>query len=292
MKVASFFAGIGGFDLGMERAGHKTVYQCEISPFCRKVLAHHWPDAERATDIKEVRGADLPGADIWTAGFPCQDLSVARGAAGRPGLAGARSGLFFEFARLAGECLPPVIILENVPGLLTANRGDDFAAVLRSLAGCGYALGWRVLDSRYFGVPQSRRRVYVAGCLGNPSRAAEILFEREGGGGDTEPVPGPLSGGQAADELEADGGRTWARRTGYCLTSKHARGIGRSHSTNLITTDGKVRRITPLEAERMQGFPAGWTLVDGAADAPRYRAIGNAVTVPVAQWLGERIQPG
>ncbi|MFZ8431499.1 DNA cytosine methyltransferase, partial [Staphylococcus aureus] len=80
------------------------------------MLAHHWPDVQRGIDIREVRGADLPGADIWTAGFPCQDLSVARGAAGRPGLAGARSGLFFEFARLAGECLPQLSYSKTCQG--------------------------------------------------------------------------------------------------------------------------------------------------------------------------------
>lgn len=185
----------------------------------------------------------------------------------------------------------PVIVLENVPGLLTANRGSDFAAVLQSLASCGYALGWRVLDSRYFRVPQTRRRVYVVGCFGNPSRAAEILFEREGGGGDAEAASRENVSHARAEISCVRTGRT-AKRFSYCLTPSTRSVSNRNACNPLVIEETGVRNLTPVEWEMVQGFPAGWTLVDGAADASRYRAIGNAVTVPVAQWLGERIQPG
>ncbi len=115
--------------------------------------------------------------DLIIGGFPCQDLSVA---GRRAGLAGERSGLFFEFARIVGEVRPTWFVIENVPGLLSSNKGADFDVVLNTMGQFGYGMAWRILDSRYFGVPQRRRRVYVVGCLGEPARAAAVLFEREG----------------------------------------------------------------------------------------------------------------
>ena len=147
LKVASFFAGIGGFDLGFERAGMETVYQCEIDKFCNNILNHHWPIVPKGTDITQIQDADIPVSDIWCGGFPCQDLSLAR-ARSRDGLNGKRSGLFYRFADLLSRALPSVVVLENVPGLLTANGGRDFRVVIQTLAELGYGVGWRVLNSR------------------------------------------------------------------------------------------------------------------------------------------------
>ena len=104
-SMASFFAGIGGFDLGFERAGFKSVYQCELDEYCRNILAHHWPHVKRDIDIKKVEKDDIPKAEIWCAGCPCQDVSLAR-ARPRAGLEGERSGLFYRFADLLGGSLP------------------------------------------------------------------------------------------------------------------------------------------------------------------------------------------
>ena len=156
LKVASFFAGIGGFDLGFERAGFQINFQCEIQPFCESVLKFHWPEIAVAKDIEVLAPDAIPTADVWCGGFPCQDLSVARGSNGRHGLNGARSGLFFKLAELATSKKPKVILIENVHGLLNTNNGKDFAELLFTLGNMGYAVSWRLLNSRYFGVPQSR----------------------------------------------------------------------------------------------------------------------------------------
>jgi DNA (cytosine-5)-methyltransferase 1 len=180
----SLFAGIGGFDLAMERNGVKVVATVEIDKNCNKVLARHFPSATQFTDIQQVTGKDLinagfnPGRGIITGGFPCQDLSVA---GKRAGLAGARSGLFWEIRRLVEETQTEWFILENVPGLLSSNGGKDFGIVLREMADLGYSLGWRVLDAQYFGVPQRRRRVFIVGNRsGDGEHIRQVLFEREG----------------------------------------------------------------------------------------------------------------
>jgi DNA (cytosine-5)-methyltransferase 1 len=180
----SLFAGVGGFDLAMQRQGVKVVASVEIDKNCNQVLAQHFPDATQFTDVTTVKGEDLinagfnPSKGIITGGFPCQDLSVA---GKRAGLAGERSGLFWEIARLVEETQTEYFIIENVPGLLSSNNGKDFGVVLGTMADLGYSLGWRVLDAQYFGVPQRRRRVFVVGRRSdNSSSPAEILFKSEG----------------------------------------------------------------------------------------------------------------
>jgi len=297
LKVASFFSGIGGFDLGFERAGFEIAFQCEIDPFCLQILERHWPQTVRARNIKEVEGAHVPVSDVWVGGFPCQDVSLAR-MGPRAGLRGARSGLFHDFAGLLGECLPKVFVIENVPGLLSSHRGRDFGLIVRTLANLGYSVGWRVLNSKDFGVPQSRRRIYIVGRHRDWRGAGDILFEpecREGNAkasqsdGTTtlspfkesvgDPVKGPVT-----------------QRLAYCLYACSARHTGTDWSRTYVTyPDGRVRRLIPRECEGVQGFPRDWTMpAEPAADLDRldslrYQALGNAVTVPVAAWLAERI---
>ena len=179
----SLFAGVGGFDLAMQRQGVKVVASVEIDKNCNQVLAQHFPDATQFTDVTEVKGKDLidagftPSRGIITGGFPCQDLSVA---GKRAGLAGERSGLFWEIARLVEETQTEYFIIENVPGLLSSNGGKDFGVVIGTMADLGYSLGWRVLDAQYFGVPQRRRRVFIVGRRSTDRGVAEILFKSEG----------------------------------------------------------------------------------------------------------------
>jgi len=202
VKVGSLFSGIGGIDLGLERAGMEVVWQCEIDPYRRRVLEKLWPNAVRYEDVRSI-GSDgfyhesyrlgngregqyvaprLDSVDLICGGFPCQDLSVA---GRRAGLSGSRSGLFYEFARIVGEVRPEWLLVENVPGLLSSNGGDDFRIVIDTLQGFGYGVSWRILDSRYFGVPQRRRRIYIVGSLGD-LRSAAVLFEPQSGGGDSQ----------------------------------------------------------------------------------------------------------
>ena len=180
----SLFAGVGGFDLAMERNGVKVVATVEIDKKCNEVLAKHFPTAKQFTDVQQVTGKDLldagfdPTRGIITGGFPCQDLSVA---GKRAGLAGERSGLFWEIARLVEETQTEWFILENVPGLLSSNGGKDFGIVLREMADLGYSIGWRVLDAQYFGVPQRRRRVFIVGSrTAGPERTLKVLLESKG----------------------------------------------------------------------------------------------------------------
>jgi DNA (cytosine-5)-methyltransferase 1 len=180
----SLFAGVGGFDLAMERNGVEVVANVEIDKQCQKVLAKHFPSAKQFSDITDVKGSDLiaagfePSRGIITGGFPCQDLSVA---GKRAGLVGERSGLFWEIARLIEETKTEWFILENVPGLLTSNKGKDFGVVIGTMADIGYSLAWRVLDAQHFGVPQRRRRVFIVGRrTGDGLSSAEVLFKSEG----------------------------------------------------------------------------------------------------------------
>jgi DNA (cytosine-5)-methyltransferase 1 len=189
MTGVSLFAGIGGFDLAMQRQGVRVVASVEIDKNCNKVLAQHFPNTKQFNDITEVKGSDLIGAGftpdrgIITGGFPCQDLSVA---GKRAGLAGARSGLFWEAARIVEETQSNWFIIENVPGLLTSNSGADFGVVVGTMADLGYGVAWRVLDAQYFGVPQRRRRVFIVGKRDpNSTSAGEVLFKSQGSRGRT-----------------------------------------------------------------------------------------------------------
>jgi len=179
----SLFAGVGGFDLAMQRQGVKVVASVEIDKKCNEVLAKHFPEATQFTDVTTVKGEDLinagfnPSKGIITGGFPCQDLSVA---GKRAGLAGERSGLFWEIARIVDETQTEYFVIENVLGLLSSNNGADFGVVLGTMADLGYSLGWRVLDAQYLGVPQRRRRVFIVGRRSTSEGVAEILFKSEG----------------------------------------------------------------------------------------------------------------
>lgn len=313
IRVASFFAGIGGFDLGFHRAGIRTVYQCEIDSYCSQILAHHWPSVKRDTDIKEVELSDIPEADIWTAGFPCQDVSLAR-ARERAGLKGERSGLFYPFSELLGRALPETVVLENVPGLLSSHEGRDFGIVIQTLAELGYGVAWRVLNSKHFGVPQSRQRVYIVGCRNDPRRAAEILFEPERGTGHLEKsrVPGKktlspfmeratavsrrgIDGGEAlTDGISESPDGIVVPKLSFCLSATTGRHTGTDWSRTYVAYRDRVRRLTPTECEGLQGFPTDWTLPagwtdDATTDSARYHALGNAVSVPVVEWLAQRI---
>ena len=180
MRTAvSLFAGVGGFDLALERAGVKVVASVEIDNKAQDVLRKHFPSSTIFGDITEVTGEQLfaagfnPIGGIITGGFPCQDLSVA---GKRAGLEGKRSGLFWEICRLLDETRAQTFILENVPGLLSSNNGRDMAVVVEALVERGYRIGWRVCDAQYFGVPQRRRRVFIVGCLGDSGGSPEEIL--------------------------------------------------------------------------------------------------------------------
>lgn len=182
MRVLSLFSGIGGFDLGFQRAGMTVIGMCEIDPHAQKILQRQFPDATLHTDVRNVHYAKGT-VDLICGGFPCQDLSVA---GKRRGLAGNRSGLWFEFARVIDEAEPAWVVIENVPGLFSSAGGEDLAIIIQWLADRGYGVGWRVLDAQGFGLAQRRKRVFIVGSFGTP-RGCTVLLEPEGLRRDSEP---------------------------------------------------------------------------------------------------------
>ena len=186
MKAVSLFAGVGGFDLALIQNGAEMVASVEIDKHARKILEKQFPTTTHLEDVKNVTGKQLfdlgfNSDGIIVGGFPCQDLSVA---GKRRGLAGERSGLFFEVVRLLEETKAKWFILENVPGLLSSNNGRDLGIVIGALAELGYGVAYRILDAQYFGVPQRRRRIFIVGCLGDDGRTpAQILAIGEGRAG-------------------------------------------------------------------------------------------------------------
>lgn len=226
MNHAGFFSGIGGFEEAFRRAGAKLVTMCEIEPQARRVLRRHFPGVEIINDVKEITRESFAGRaiDVFTGGFPCQDLSVA---GRRAGLDGERSGLWFEYLRIITDHKPRWVVIENVPGLLSSFSGDDppsdlpegsewetveesdFAIILRGLVELGYCVAWRILDSQFDGVAQRRERVFIVASLGTAD-CAEILFEREGGAWD--PPPSREAESRVAPTLESGSNRTGGTR--------------------------------------------------------------------------------
>jgi DNA (cytosine-5)-methyltransferase 1 len=336
MRFVSLFAGIGGFDLGLEAAGHTCVGQCEIDPHARAVLQRHWPDVPKHDDVTTLQHDTFAHPDIVTFGSPCQDLSQA---GKRSGLGGARSGLFTEAVRYIRDIqeasdgqYPKYAVWENVPGAYSSNGGRDFAAVLELLVGgtvptpaagswprAGVAFGpqgsveWRTLDSQHFGVPQRRHRIFLVYRPGS-DRAGEVLFEPASGAGPAdargasgEAVAGTLGTsstfyrGDGADPIvvaplpvsfKIRGGKAGGGK-GYLGSEDRAFTLSTVQEQNLFVSGDGVRRYTPLETERLQGFPDNHTRYrpDGTdiSDTQRYRMTGNAVSVPVAVWLGARL---
>jgi DNA (cytosine-5)-methyltransferase 1 len=183
VRVGSLFSGGGGFDIGFHAAGFETAWFCEIDPTARAVLARHWPEVPCYEDITKLDPAALPRVDVLLGGFPCQDVSVA---GNRAGLAGERTGLFWEMARIIEGLRPTWLVLENVPGLLSSDGPNDMGAVLWALGERGYGWAYRVLDAQHWGVPQRRRRVFIVGRAGADTRsAASVLFESDRGAGDS-----------------------------------------------------------------------------------------------------------
>jgi DNA (cytosine-5)-methyltransferase 1 len=367
-KMGSLFAGIGGFDLGFERAGFEVAWCVEKDKNAQAVLRKRFPNAKIYGDITQVDPDTLERVDVICGGFPCQDLSVA---GKRAGLAGERSGLFHDAMRIVRRLNPSVLVLENVTGLLSSNRGLDFAAVVREV-GEGWdceEVAWRVLNSQYFGVAQRRKRVFIVassrigcseqvlalseGMCGDPAsfkQAGEFTSEDARKcftpSGESDVVVGaidcdiPKQRAQNARQghyipvsiqgnlIGRDKGGPWgvgASEGGpmYTLTKNDVHAVafrkskraqsntdhetwiddglsntlngfdtGDTRTTHIVATPMVVRRLTPVECERLQGFPDGWTDIGTpqkpTADGHRYKQLGNAVTVNVAEWIARR----
>jgi DNA (cytosine-5)-methyltransferase 1 len=308
MKYGSVCSGIEAATVAWHGLGWTPVWFSEIDSFPCKLLQHHYPDTPNLGDMTRymewhddpIKG---PGSiELLVGGTPCQSFSSA---GLRKGLDDPRGNLMLTFGAIAGRYRPRWIVWENVPGVLSSNGGRDFGAFLGMLAELGYGFAYRVLDAQYFGVPQRRRRVFVVGYLGAAGRAAQVLFERESLSGGPAPrrkkrervAPTASSGSQGS--CKGDGQVEIAYGFLPYASPKFGIGLGKDISPTLkssmggvvgVQVGGQVRKLTPKEYERIQGFPDGYTDVPGASDMARYMALGNSMAVPVMRWIGERIQ--
>ena len=364
MRFVDLFAGIGGFRLGLERcctenegqpkrtpSGDKErwgqqrinrspkgqfscVYSNEFDKYAAEIYRKHFGECDER-DIRTVDANDIPKHDLICGGFPCQSFSIA---GKRKGFDDTRGTLFYEICRIARFHRTPYLLLENVKGLLNHDNGQTFSVILESLDELGYDCQWQVLNSKNFGVPQNRERVFIVGHLRGTSRP-EVFPIREGGEADFSGVgiidgfnrkrskeigalrQNMLNGGSLIEmtkdqsqgyrvynpeglstTLAGEAGGVGAKTGLYAVGINHpSRGVeprkdglaatiksGQSGTQRPKAVVGtKIRRLTPTECERLQGFPDGWT--EGISDTQRYKCLGNAVTVNVVRAIGERL---
>lgn len=312
MKYIELFAGVGGFRLGIERAfgnqGGRTeptqeweheqndVYAQGEQPEPLCVFANEWDKYAAQTynknfggeidtrDITTISTDEIPDHDLLVGGFPCQAFSMA---GKRAGFNDTRGTMFFEIARILADKKPQHLLLENVKGLLSHDSGRTFQTILKVLTDLGYGVEWQVLNSKDFGVPQNRERVFIVGHLGGNSRRQVF------------PIGGSNAKSPGQDRVQTAG----------AITATYWKGVGANRpfihqlnqpthsndkvyseegvSPTLNTMQGRIRRLTPTECERLQGFPDGWT--EGVSDTQRYKQMGNAVTVNVIEAIVRRL---
>ncbi|HND51252.1 MAG TPA: DNA (cytosine-5-)-methyltransferase [Pirellulaceae bacterium] len=284
LAVVGLFAGIGGIELGLQRAGHRSLLHCEIDSAAQRVLEHRFSDVKLYDDVRKL--ASLPsGTDLVAAGFPCQDLSQA----GRTrGINGQNSGLVDNVFRLlrSTRCRPKWLLIENVPFMLQLDCGKAMTHLARSLEELGFSWAYRVVDARCFGLPQRRRRVILLASADADPR--EVLFAADSGEPQSEKIDAEAYGFYWT---EGNRGLGWAVDAVPTLKGGSTIGIPSPPAIWLVREN---RIVTPdiRDAERLQGFPADWTraaVVEGGRVGARWKLVGNAVCVPVARWVGHQL---
>lgn len=339
MKAFSLFSGIGGFDLALKRNGVEIVGACEIDKHARSVYGKHFPGVPIHENATTIEPKEIPDHSIFVAGFPCQAFSIA---GQRRGFNDTRGTLFFEIQKIVEEKQPSILLLENVLGILSHNKGQTFATILDTLDALGYDVEWQVLNSKYF-VPQNRERVFIVGH--SRGKRARKIFpiggdDKETNGSQIEMIKNSpddsyrlystdgisrtlransggmgsktglyattISSGQAHatvmierspalsckheqimvtdPKIVADRSRNYADKGRNLESPKDiSNSLTSVQKDNLLLDGRRIRRLTPLECERLQGFPDNWT--EGHSDTQRYKMCGNAVTVPVVEYL-------
>lgn len=285
LAVAGLFAGIGGIELGLHDAGHETALLCEWDGTARRVLEHRFPTIPLACDVAELDS--IPRVDLVTAGFPCQDLSQAGRTAG---IRGTRSGLVDHVFRLldGADPGPRWLLLENVSFMLSLDRGEAMRWLTEQLEQRGYSWAYRVVDTRAFGLPQRRQRVILLASRVEDPRP--LLLNHDHGEVEIGDRAGLSCGFYWTEGVRGLG---WAVDAVPTLKGGSTIGIP---SPPAIWHPGSGRIVTPdlRDAERLQGFEADWTVaadeVPGRRRTNRWKLVGNAVSVPVARWIGERLK--
>ncbi len=271
----------------------------EINAYAITIYEKHFPHHKNFGDVTTINTDSLPDFDLLVGGFPCQSFSIA---GKRGGFNDTRGTLFFDIARIL-ECKKPALfLLENVKGLLSHGSGDTFKTIISTLAELGYCLEWQVLNSKNFGVPQNRERVFIVGYLGEKPRSQVFPITKN----DCENLVLPT----ITTRVTADSNGTYVSKRsphqiiggsqgnrvynpdGIAPTlASQSGGLGAKTGlyafTDIQDENPIIRRLTPTECERLQGFPDGWT--EGVSDTQRYKTLGNAVTVPVVRAIAQRL---
>ena len=326
MRFLSVCSGIEAASVAWEPLGWEAVAFSEIEKFPSAVLAHHWPDVPNLGDMTKYNEWTLRSPiELLVGGTPCQAFSVA---GLRQGLADPRGNLTLTFLAMVEKFKPRWVVWENVPGVLS-DKTNAFGQFLAGLGELGYEYAYRVLDAQHFGVPQRRRRVFVVASIGAVHPAA-VLFEPESLCRDLTPsreareeVAGTVTRRTCSSIVADDAANGhMIPQVANPLTARMHKGInttcdegqtpipiafdpqGSGKQTTLgASTEGtvcqamQVRRLTPTECERLQGFPDNWTKIpyrnkpaEDCPDGPRYKALGNSMAIPVVYWIGNRIQ--
>ena len=284
LRVAGLFAGVGGIELGLARSGHEALLLCENDPAARAVLDEHFPRVEKHADIRTLK--KLPsGTDLLAAGFPCQDLSQA---GKTEGISGSRSGLVGEVFRLLDEERTPLVLLENVPFMLQLAGGKALEVIVEAVEQLGYKWAYRIIDTRAFGLPQRRERVFFLAALNEDPR--DVLLTLDAG------EPEPLDpAGLACGFYWTEGIRGLGWAVNAVPTLKGGSTIGIPSPPAVLMPGGDIVKPDIRDLERMQGFAVDWTKPAERVvkRGHRWKLVGNAVTVDVAAWVGRQLaSPG
>ncbi|MBL7799831.1 MAG: DNA (cytosine-5-)-methyltransferase [Chitinophagales bacterium] len=322
INYLSLFSGIGGFEKGIGRKATCIGFS-EIDPFAIQIYQNQFPNHKNYGDITTIKAETLPDFDLLVGGFPCQSFSIA---GNRKGFADRRGHLFFDIARIINIKKPTYLLLENVKGLLSHNKGKTFKIIITTLDELGYDCQWEVLNSKHFGLAQNRQRVYIVGHLRGKPRPEVFPLERANKKSciQTQALKTLNPKDEHKQQKHPHNQEIptikikEATKTGYAVarvgdsidvsfpTSTMRRGrIGRQIAHTLITgmqlytltKDRKLRRLTPLECERLQGFPDYWTKhgkdpncnTTEMSDRQRYKSLGNAVGVPVIRTIIKKL---
>jgi DNA (cytosine-5)-methyltransferase 1 len=302
MKFLELFAGIGGFRLGLEKAGHQCVWANEFVPKAASIYEHNFKDKPDGRDIRTIHVDEIPDADLLVGGFPCATFSIAGKRTGF-GTEDTRGTLFFEICRLLAGKRIPYLFLENVKGLLNHDGGRTFGVIVASLDELGYDVQWECLNSKNFGVPQSRERVFIVGNLRDRPRPQVFPLGRcySADGVQDGTQQAAQSRVQAADHKKFAVGtllhRLYAGDTnnvyiedGVC---REAFNSGYGYTRGGQAVGSFLRQFTPLECERLQSLPDNWTkwYADSSLvpDSQRYERCGRAVTVNVIHEIAKRL---
>lgn len=284
MKIIELFSGIGGFAKGFEEAGYHfdEHYFSEIDKHAIANYKYNFPNAKYIGSVTDIPNGNFTGIDLITFGSPCQDFSLA---GQRKGLNGDRSSLIKEAIRLITDIRPVFFIWENVKGAFSSNAGADFTAILQEFAniGGGYRLEWQLLNTKWF-LPQNRERIYLVGHLATTERSFRPIFPI----GENDEV--------FIRKTRQESRKSSSKQIAYSRTI-NSRIHKMGSDDTYIRTNGKLRRLTEIECERLQGFPDNWTKygdfngeIKEISATQRYKMIGNAVSIPVVKEIAKRLK--